>query len=131
VKNSAFNEVKKLKTIYRIQDKDGRGPWRPGFSFKWIEVRYDHKKLIPYFFEFRGTDFSLEAKESVMATGCRTIAQLQRWFTSNEYATLLKYGYAAVKLKADRIIAESDIQCVFAQNEPLRKNVTKFALYSE
>jgi hypothetical protein len=120
-----------LKTIYRIQDIEGRGPWRPVFSHKWIEVRDDHNHLIPYYSEFLDVDFSLRKKECSIGVGCRTIAQLHRWFTRNEYRALLNYGYAAVKLKADRIIAESDIQCVFAQKKPLRKNVTKFALYSE
>lgn len=35
-------------TIYRVQDAEGRGPWRPGFSKYWVCDRDDHDVLIPW-----------------------------------------------------------------------------------
>ena len=117
-------------TIYRIQDKDGRGPWKPGFSRTWIEDRPDHDNLTPWPFEFPGVGVHLSRG---MHNGCatRTIEQLKRWFTESEYRTLLQHGYQAVKMTATRILAESEIQCVFERSTPLRKNATPFNLYEK
>jgi hypothetical protein len=40
------------KFVYRIQDKKGRGPYRPGFSSQWVEDRDDHDNLFPWYQEF-------------------------------------------------------------------------------
>lgn len=117
-----------MNIIYRVQDKDGRGPWKPGFSHKWVKTRPDHDNLHPWPFEFNVNDI-LKNKNFNMACGCKTIEQLKRWFTEQEYKILKQYGYFAVKLKADKVFAESDIQCVFGCKKPIKKNVKKFKLY--
>ncbi len=121
--------------IYRIQDKKGRGPWKPGFSTKWVEYRPDHENLPPWTIEFinkpiRNSDGKiLLYKEKAFGCGCITIKQLKRWFSESEYKTLLKFGYRSVEIKPSRIIAESDIQCIFATKK-LLKNIGKpFKLY--
>ena len=115
-------------TIYRIQDKDGRGPWKPGFSKKWVEVREDHDNLPSWFFEFGPVHKTAFTWESV-GSGCLTIDQLRRWFTESEYKTLLRHGYNAVKMGASRILASSNIQCVFTRNKPLNVDCDVFNLY--
>ena len=42
--------------IYRVQDAQGRGPWKPGFSHRWVEDRPDHYNLPPWFVEFGRCD---------------------------------------------------------------------------
>jgi hypothetical protein len=115
--------------IYRVQDSDGRGPWKPGFSRLWVEVRPDHKNLIPWYQEFGRIDhFALTGMH--LGCGCRTKEQLQRWFTPGEYAKLFLYGYQAVEMEVGRILAESDTQCVFERAKPLHKDVAIFDLYT-
>ena len=33
--------------VYRIQDNEGRGPWKPGFSSQWVIEREDLENLLP------------------------------------------------------------------------------------
>lgn len=112
--------------VYRMQDSQGRGPWKPGFSHKWVIEREDHKNLFPWMDEFKHVDFMYG---EIGGCGCRTLDQLRRWFTKAEYKKLLKFGYGVVELKADRMIAESEIQCVFGRSRPLYENAKKVRLY--
>ena len=115
-------------TIYRIQDIEGRGPWKPGFSKQWVESRDDHDNLIPWYEQFGRVD-RLAIVGMHIGCGCRTIEQLRRWFSPNEYATLIDKKYNAVCMNVDRVLGESDIQCVFERIKPLHKHVEIFQLY--
>ncbi|MCK0507967.1 hypothetical protein [Aromatoleum anaerobium] len=114
--------------IYRIQDSDGRGPWKPGFSRLWVEDRDDHDLLIPWYQEFGQVHLRAIVGMHI-GCGCRSEDQLRRWFTQTEYARLVEYGYRAVRMPVGRILAESNIQCVFERAKPLRRDVVPFALY--
>ena len=118
-----------MTTIYRVQDKDGRGPWKPGFSRFWVEDRDDHDNLVPWYVEF-GDVHRRAIVGMHMGCGCRSLEQLRRWFTATEYATLQLAGYQAVQMAADRILAESDIQCVFERAKPLHIGVDAVELYA-
>jgi len=98
----------KKETVYRIQDKDGRGPFKPGFSHRWVQSRDDHENLVPWFVEF-GPIHKTICTFEVAGTGCESIKQLRRWFTKKEYKRLRGYGYMAVKMDVDRILASSEI----------------------
>ena len=112
-----------------MQDKDGRGPWKPGFSRFWVEDRDDHDNLVPWYVEF-GDVHRRAIVGMHMGCGCRSLEQLRRWFTATEYATLQLAGYQAVQMAADRILAESDIQCVFERAKPLHIGVEAVELYA-
>ncbi len=117
--------------IYRVQDKDGRGPWKPGFSIKWVEDRTDHDNLKPYITEW--PEFNIHAEimpDEHCGCGCLTLEQLKRWFTETEYNRLRIMGYRAVKLKANRILRSSEKQCVFTRKRALRKGATEISLYA-
>lgn len=114
--------------VYRVQDAEGRGPWRPGFSHNWVEDRSDHDNLLPWFVEF-GDVRKIAILGMAMGSGCRTLEQLRRWFTQSEYKTLLNYGYRAVQMRVGRVLAESDIQCVFERALPLNEGVQEIELY--
>ncbi len=113
--------------VYRVQDKDGRGPFKPGFSTSWFEPRPDHQYLLPFYQQFGSIDLFSPAGH--LGCGCLTIEQLKRWFSLGEMTTLEKYGYKAVKINCTKIIAWSDIQCVFECAEPINKNAEIFDLY--
>lgn len=118
-----------MTTIYRVQDKEGRGPWRLGFSDKWVEYRDDHENLLPWMAEFGRVD-RMRAANRCIGCGCRTLEQLRRWFTPSEYATLRRFGYAAVSMAIGRVLAESDTQLVFERALPLREGVEPIELYA-
>lgn len=117
-----------MTTIYRIQDKEGRGPWRPGFSSKWTIERSDWKDLVPFQMQF-GNVHQLRTPGMTMGCGCMTIDQLKRWFIPKEYETLLSFGYQSVSMEANTIVAQSDIQCVFERFRPFYMDAHPFDLY--
>ena len=98
-----------LATVYRIQDKEKRGPWRPGFSHKWVEDRPDaeYEALKPIMHDLPN---AMHARGGLCA--CRSLSQLKRWVTDSEYQTLFGYGYRCVRITNCEVIAESDIQIV-------------------
>jgi hypothetical protein len=115
-------------TIFRVQDQDGRGPWKPGFSHKWVITRPDHDNLLPWPIEFGDILKNFLPAEN-HGCGCRTIKQLRRWFTHREYKTLKKFNYHAVSIDVDRIIAESNIQLVFGRIKNLNEDIKIIKLY--
>lgn len=117
-----------MNTVYRIQDAEGRGPWRPGFSKFWVEDRDDHDLLLPWYQQFGRVDQRVLSGMH-MGCGCKTVEQLQRWFIPTEYRRLVAYGFQAVQMDVGRILGESDIQCVFERVLPLRLDVRPFDLY--
>lgn len=117
-------------TVYRVQDSEGRGPFRPGVSMQWVIGRHDLCNLQPSIVEF---PFILQLRVNAIeqAYGCACVSkkQLRRWFIKREYQTLLALGYRAVEMQVYRIIAKSKIQCVFTRTKPLNRDVRFFDLY--
>lgn len=117
------------ETIVRVQDHEGRGPFRPGFTLKWSEDRPDLDNLIPWPLEF-GLEIRNRALYGMkMGCGCRTVDQLRRWFTESEYRTLLGFGYHAVEMEVGTVLAESHLQLIFSRSKPLNVDVVPFELY--
>lgn len=116
-------------TIFRVQDANGRGPWKPGFSHKWVRENPDYD-LVAWPVQF-GVDLIRHASIAGMFVGygCETVDQLRRWFDREEYAKLVALKHVAVKLEVGRILASSDIQCVFERSKPLNQDVEVFQLY--
>lgn len=105
--------------IYRIQGSDGRGPFRPGLTEKWIgEPRWDERPSLLE--EFDMADIVAKVGNRHMGCGFRTPDQLRRWFDVNERAKLARMGFHIVTMTADEIVAESPSQLVFARKIPLR-----------
>lgn len=110
--------------IYRVQDAEGRGPWRPGFSRQWS----DREGWIPPAF---WKDFGWDLTEVVRrvcpgefhGTGCRTLDGLTVWFSLREIRKLTRFGYHIVSFVPDRVIGESAYQVFFARRLPLRDGV--------
>lgn len=109
-----------MTRVYRIQDAEGRGPYRPGFSGRWTDD--DHHRNPPFYVEF-GLPIGSIAKRFKMdeSGGCafRKIDDLTRWFSVPERSKLEGLGYFIASMEVDRIIAESRNQVVFARRKPL------------
>jgi hypothetical protein len=114
--------------VYRMQDIDGRGPWKPGFSHLWIEDREDHDNLLPSYAEFSSDVFSSLRGSKYPGCGCVTLEQLKRWFTKSEYETLLKHDYQCVAMAAI-VVARSKTQCMFRRDVPLNRHFKVIELY--
>ncbi len=116
--------------LFRIQDADGRGPWKPGFSKEWTELRpeADYQRLVPFHKEFPNIQFT---RGMNAGCGCESLAQLRLWFTPGEYKKLCSMGYQCVQLEVDKILGKSSIQCVFERTLPLNQNIQPVTLYKE
>ena len=113
-----------MALICRIQDTDGRGPYRPGFSHNWSE-REDGPPSV-----FEAFPAVIEKAHEIVnrkggAVGCgfRTLAQASNWFRPSEVLTLVKFGYSLCWMYADEILAENGDQTVFWSKTPLAESV--------
>lgn len=112
-------------TIFRVQDADGRGPFKPGFSRHWLNPSPSARDLLPpWMSEFGMGILRLAHPGDHIGCGCRSMEGLRRWFDDGELDRLRGYGYQVVSMSADRILAESVNQTVFARALPLRKGAT-------
>ena len=112
-------------TAYRVQDRYGRGPFKPGFSHNWVEPREDHENLLPWMKEFP----DIELRGTHLGSACRTVEQLRRWFTLPEYAKLIRYGYTAYAIGGCEIIEEGPTQLVINRDIPFRIGAVSIELY--
>lgn len=119
--------------IYRVQDAEGRGPYKPGLSDRWTDV--DHEERNPSIFE----DFKISPMDLRLLWrecengGCafRTQQSLQAWFGMIERLRLEELGYFVVTMLVDRILLESERQLIFARIRPLRLGVIKLPWHAE
>lgn len=102
--------------LYRIEDSEGRGPYRPGMSKKWADT--EGPPPPPTWGEEFGTSLlALKRPGENMQCGFRTETQLHRWFTNTELYRLQLLGYRIVQVEAERILAESRNQVVFIRRK--------------
>lgn len=114
--------------VFRVQDAAGRGPWKPGFSHRWVEDRDDHDNLLPWLTEI-GPVHQRAIVGMSIGCGCLTLSQLRRWFSRSEYRTLAGMGYAAVLLRGCHVLGASGTQCVFERVLPLNTDAEPVELY--
>ena len=111
--------------LFRIQDADGRGPWKPGFSMKWIDMDKDDRLCPPMMVEFPEWRYKVDA---AAAMGCRHfgccmigMAGFHRWFTPAEIERLRGFGYRLVDASGLTPICIGTSQVIAASRYPLRK----------
>ena len=106
--------------IYRVQDKQGRGCFKPNFTREWCE--YNH--TLPAI----GEEFPMlhyQAKpyhDAGYHLGCavRSMDGLFKWFSKTELENLYKLKHYVVAVKQYEVVAESANQVVFATKKPLK-----------
>lgn len=106
--------------VVRVQDAEGRGPWRAGFSQRWIDDDAPVGRLTETVMDLVPVE-RLRALPPDLAygCGCRTVAGLVAWFTPKERATLARFGFHIVAMQVDVVLAESPWQIVFGRRLPL------------
>lgn len=121
-------------TVYRIQDLEGRGPFRPNFSHLWLDPdpKLHESKLVPWPEQFPEAFFRIRVFRTIYCgCGCESPDQLKLWFSESEVNRLRRFGYTAVKMSVDEILGQSDVQTVFRRLKPLRMDVEPFHLYTK
>jgi hypothetical protein len=113
-------------TVYRIQDNQGRGPFKPGIPEKWIDETRT---------TFPGEDLnyaSIIARRAPddlhLGFGCKTQDELKTWVSQSEYIRLQKLGYRAVSIDVDRIW-EMKNELIFGRRRAFRKGYKPLNLY--
>lgn len=108
-------------TIFRIQDEEGRGPFRPGFSEKWMRGEKPYY-LSPPWIE-AGISIQHYSKllnaNAYSGTGCKSMEKLCEWFSHEERAQLAIFGYHIVRIIPTRIVLNLTHQIVFECCQPL------------
>jgi len=106
--------------ILRVQDSVGRGPYRPGFSYRWSDPNGPN---CPPWWEELGEDMASAHRRfsGDLHYGCgfKDYAQFEAWFSPREQRALDRLGYRLVAIIPDAIIAETPRQVVFGSIRPL------------
>lgn len=110
---------------YRVQAHDGRGPWRPGWSQRWIDEDAPADRLTETIMDLVPIE-QLLTLPSTMAWGCacRTLEALMAWFTRLERERLRAAGFYPVKLNVDVVLKESQWQMLIGRSRPFTDGVT-------
>lgn len=108
-----------LEEFYRVQDRDGRGPFKPGMPDCWRDP--DGSDFPPVHAEF-----GLAWREEIPTgwhCGCafRTIEQARAWFSPWECEKLDALGYKFVRVHG-RALRESRFQSIIVRPDPMRWN---------
>jgi hypothetical protein len=110
--------------VWRVQGRDGRGPYAPGFSRRWVDD--DGPVPPPTCFEEFGPTLDLAVQRQIAlrggACGCGVMdpSGIALWFTPLERHRLLKLRFNLVRLEVDLVLAQSPRQVVFWRRLPLR-----------
>jgi hypothetical protein len=107
-----------MNKIYRVQDADGRGPYRPGPAHLWVNWDHEQQRNPTLF-----GDFSLRDPSRSWHSGFRTLDQLCAWFGVDERFNLEDLGYSVVTLLADQIILESNRELIFSRIQKLHLGI--------
>jgi len=115
--NKASGEV---VHVYRVQDLDGRGPYKPGVSMKWSS---DCGPILPTIHQDFGPDIATAFMPG-WHYGCafRTLEQVRAWFSIPEVVRLADLGYHLVSMRAEPV-RESAHQLIIRRKLPLRRKV--------
>lgn len=113
-----------MQIVYRVQDEDGRGPFRPGFSCEWADEEIaPGMDALPTWPEEFGCDLidRCGRRGEHFGTAVRSAKLLGKWFSATERHRLQMLGFNAVRLRTNRVLAESENQLVFARTRPLNR----------
>ena len=116
-----------MSRVYRIQDREGRGPWRPGLSHRWCDSHLaEGVEDMPSTLKEFGADFLERRRLPREHVGCavRKVRYIARWVSKTEIERLDALGFRLVSIHPDRILAESQNQIVFACRAPLARSAT-------
>jgi hypothetical protein len=115
-------------TVYRIQDAQGRGLFKPGMSEKWLDKDRTFLPEAPVKELMRisrqaGSEFHL-------AFACLSLEDLRKWVSKTEYARLQKLCYYACSLEVEKF-HPLEYQVIAGRKRPYRKGAKLINLYPE
>ena len=110
--------------LYRVQDREGRGPWRPGFSIEWLDEASDRPLPVPITNEV--PDFHRivrVAHEDGLHIGCAVRGRdgVFKWFLASELTRLKELGFRLVCCNRCKILAETPTQLLIGSRSPLAR----------
>lgn len=114
-----------MSGIYRVQDADGRGPWRPGFSTTWMDG--GGRSGPPAIWQELGVDdfhaLVTFGHRKGYNLGCamRGLAGIRLWFSKTEILRLRDFGFDIHDASAMTILHETPNQMLVAARHALRK----------
>jgi hypothetical protein len=111
--------------ILRVQDKDGRGPWKPGFSHTWIDLDRPEERMPPSIFtevEDLGAEIARWHRRGYHI-GCAVegMTGLRKWFSLRELTTLRSMGYHVYDFTKTEKVISTPTQVVIASRVAFRK----------
>lgn len=103
-------------TVYRVQDAEGRGPFRPGLSAQWS----DHHGPVrpPPYFDLWPDWRRLVPGGWWYGSAVEAVPQLDPWFTGPERDRLAALGFRLVALDRAFIAARDPAQVLIARKRP-------------
>ncbi len=112
--------------VYRVQASDGRGPWRPGFSLRWIDQHAPVGRLSETIMDLMPIS-ELRSLPNTMHYGCacRSLQSLCNWFTPLEIERLEALGFYPVRMNVDRILIESQWQMLVGRRRPFAEGASR------
>jgi len=118
--------------VFRIQDSEGRGPYRPGFSNCWTDP--NGPDTPPWWVELgKPLEEALKGmSDPSMHYGCGfdSLAQMHSWFTARELRTLNRLDFRLIKFEPSLIVAHTPRQVVFGHRAPLATVSPRISLVS-
>lgn len=112
-----------MNTRLRIQDAEGRGPWRPGFSAMWADLEKDDSMCPPVTLDFPQmfAQIAKARRDGLRYFGCCVagVRGIHRWFTPLEIARLRALGFRLVDAEPLTPIGVSPSQILGASRLPL------------
>lgn len=110
-------------TLLRVQDRQGRGPYRPGFSSRWVDSFRTVQH--PPIYEERPDwlDLCRAAQSSGAHVGCAVdgMDALLSWFSPMELVRLYDLGFRIVDASTCKVLIRTPTQVVISSRQPLNK----------
>lgn len=107
--------------IYRVQDREGRGPFRPGVTHVWADK--EGQPFPPSFTEhpkFKSVVRRAHSKGLHLGAAVIGLASLSRWFSTEELVRLDYLGYRIVDASACTVELSDNFQVLVSSPLPLR-----------
>lgn len=112
--------------VFRVQDQQGRGPFKPGMPAVWADPDFaPGMQALPSFMEEFGFDVidRLSRPGEHFGSAVRRSRSISKWFSKTEQIKLHELGYRVMGLRNCRVLAESENQLVFGRSKPLWMDV--------
>lgn len=107
--------------LVRMQDDEGRGPWRPGFSRVWMTDKTP-KIGAPIFMDRRLLSVVGKAHADGLHIGCAVrLDKISLWFTPQDVERLSSLGFFLVDASRCKVLLETDQQALVGWRKPLKK----------